>query len=97
MQARVTRVAYRHSFALSRVRTSQYRGTFVLLSVTIWNDLSDPVFDVVELDGFHVYLISYFFLFPTIFSFSSFHELVVSCWGLRIDSFLTLSQHWTAD
>ena len=45
-------VAHRHSFALPRCRTSQYRRTFVPLSVSLWNDLSDPVFDGVELAGF---------------------------------------------
>ena len=52
--ARVTRgafVAHRHSFAPSRCRTSQYRRSFVLLSVSLWNDLSDPVFDGVGLAG----------------------------------------------
>ena len=46
--ARVTRgalVAHRHSFAPPRCRTSQYRRTFVPLSVSLWNDLSDPVLD----------------------------------------------------
>ena len=38
-------VAHRHSFAPPRCRTSQYRRTFVPLSVSLWNDLSDPVFD----------------------------------------------------
>ena len=53
--ARVTRcalVAHRHSFAPPRCRTSQYRRTFVPLSVSLWNDLSDNVFDVVGLAGF---------------------------------------------
>ena len=53
--ARVTRgavVAHRHSFAPPRCRTSQYRRTFVPLSVSLWNDLSDPVFDGVGLTGF---------------------------------------------
>ena len=53
--ARVTRgalVAHRHSFAPPRCRTSQYRRTFVPLSVSLWNDLNDPVFDGVELTGF---------------------------------------------
>ena len=53
--ARVTRgslVAHRHSFAPSRCRTSQYRRTFVPLSVSLWNDISDPVFDGVGLAGF---------------------------------------------
>ena len=53
--ARVTRgalVAHRHSFAPPCCRTSQYRRTFVPLSVSLWNDLSDPVFDGVGLAGF---------------------------------------------
>ena len=52
---RVTRgalVAHRHSFAPPRCRTSQYRRSFVPPSVSIWNDLSDPVFDGVRLAGF---------------------------------------------
>ena len=53
--ARITRgalVAHRHSFAPPRCRTSQYRRTLVPLSVSLWNDLSDPVFDGVGLAGF---------------------------------------------
>ena len=53
--ARVTRgalVAHRHSFAPPRCRTSQYRRSFVTLSVSLWNDLSDPVFHGVGLAGF---------------------------------------------
>ena len=53
--ARVTRgalVAHRHSYAPPRCRTSHYRRTFVPLSVSLWNDLSDPVFDGVGLEGF---------------------------------------------
>ena len=53
--ARVTRgalVAHRHSFAPPRCRTSQYRRSPVPLSVSLWNDLSDPVFDSVGLAGF---------------------------------------------
>ena len=38
-------VAHRHSFAPPRCRTSQYRRTFAPLSVSLWNDLSDPLFD----------------------------------------------------
>ena len=44
-------VAHRYTYALPRCRTSQYRGTFVFLSVYLWNDLSDPVFDGVGLAG----------------------------------------------
>ena len=53
--ARVTRsalVAHRHSFAAPRCGTSQYRRTFVSLSVSLGNDLNDPVFDGVGLAGF---------------------------------------------
>ena len=45
-------VAHRHSFAPPRCRPSQYRRSFVPLSVSLWNDLSDPVFDGVGLAGF---------------------------------------------
>ena len=53
--ARVTRgalVAHRHSFTPPRCRTSQYRRTIVPLSVSLWNDLSAPVFDGVGLASF---------------------------------------------
>ena len=53
--ARVIRgalVAHRHSFAPPRCWTSQYRRSFVPLSVSLWNDLSDLVFDGVALAGF---------------------------------------------
>ena len=53
--ARVTRsalVAHRHSFAPPRCRTSQYRRIVVPLSVSHWNEFSDPVFDGVGLEGF---------------------------------------------
>ena len=55
VQARVTRgalVAHRHSFAPPRCMTSQYRRSFVPLSVSLWDDISDPVFDGVGLAGF---------------------------------------------
>ena len=44
---RITRgalVAHRYTYAPPRCRTSQYHRTFVLLSVSLWNDLSDIVF-----------------------------------------------------
>ena len=53
--ARVTRgalVAHRHSFAPPRCKTSQYRRSFVPLTVSLWNDLSDPVFEGVGLADF---------------------------------------------
>ena len=52
---RVTRgalVANRYTYALPRCRTSEYRMTFVPLSVSVWNDRADPVFDGVGLAGF---------------------------------------------
>ena len=52
---RVTRcalVANRYTYTSLRCRTSQYRMTFVPLSVSLWNDLADPVFDGVGLAGF---------------------------------------------
>ena len=45
-------VAHRHSFAPPRCRTFQYPRCFVPLSVSLWNDLSDNVFDGVGLAGF---------------------------------------------
>ena len=53
--ARVTRgalVAHRHSFAPPGCRTSQDHRSVVSLSVSLWNDLSDSVFDGVGLAGF---------------------------------------------
>ena len=48
---RGTLVAHRHSVGPPRCRTSRYRRTFVPISVSLWNDLSDPVFDGVGLAG----------------------------------------------
>ena len=53
--ARVTRgalVAHRYTYAPSRCRTLQYSRTFILFSVSLWNDLANPVFDGVGLAGF---------------------------------------------
>ena len=52
---RVTRgalIAHRYTFAPPRCITSQYCRTFIPLSVSLWNDLVDPVFDGVGLAGF---------------------------------------------
>ena len=52
---RVTRgavIAHRFTHAPPRCRTSQYRRTFIFWSVSLWNDLCDPVFDDVGLAGF---------------------------------------------
>ena len=45
-------IAHRFTYAPPCCSTSQYRGTFITLSVSLWNDLSDPVFDGVGLVGF---------------------------------------------
>ena len=45
-------LAHRQSFAPLCYRTSQYRRCFVPLSVSLWNDLSDSVFDGAGLVGF---------------------------------------------
>ena len=45
-------IAHRYTYAPPRCRTSQYHRTFIPWSVSLWNDLSDPVFDGVGLTGF---------------------------------------------
>ena len=69
--------------------TSQYRRTFIPLSVSLWNDLSDPVFDGEGLASFksraNAYLLALLpalILSPAIFPFSSF-ILWVGTLGLR--------------
>ena len=77
---RVTRgagIAHRYTYAPLRCRTSQYPRTFILWSVSLWNNLSDPVFDGVGLAGFKrranaFLLLLAHFLSPTVFPFSSF-------------------------
>ena len=52
---RVTRgalVAHRYAYAPPRCRTMQYSRTFIPFSVSLWNDLANPVFDGVGLAGF---------------------------------------------
>ena len=52
---RVTRgavIAHRYTYEPPSCRTSQYRRPFIPWSVSLWNDLSDPVFDGVGLAGF---------------------------------------------
>ena len=52
---RVTRcplVAHRYTYAPPRCRTLQYSRTYILFSVSLWNDLANHVFDCVVLAGF---------------------------------------------
>ena len=41
-------IAHRYTYAPLRCRTSQCRRTFIPLSVSLWNNLDDPVFDGVD-------------------------------------------------
>ena len=43
--------AHRYTYAAPGCRTSQYHRTFVSISVSLWNDLTDTVFDGVGLAG----------------------------------------------
>ena len=102
-------VAHRYTYAPPRCRTSQYRMTFVPLSVSLWNDLVDPVFDGVGLAGFKSRIYAMLFYWPELlypyysillFSLSLLpvYRLVLWGWGLRIDKvYITLSQPCTAD
>ena len=93
-------VAYWFSYAPHRCRTSQYGRTFLQFSVSLWNDLSDPVFDGVRLAGFKSRANSFFvglaarslFAFYC-FSISllSFYGLVLWSWDLRTDKEQSLS------
>ena len=72
-------IAHRYTYAPPRCRTSQYGRTFIPLSVSLWNDLVDPVFDGVGLAGFksksNAFLLALLlspFLSSPIFPFSSF-------------------------
>ena len=47
-------VAQRQPYGPPRCRTSQHCMTFIPLSVSLWNDLVDPVFVSVELEGFQI-------------------------------------------
>ena len=49
---RLTVIAHRFTYVPPRCRTLQYRRTFIPLSVSVWNDLSDPVFNGVGMAGF---------------------------------------------
>ena len=46
---RGTLIALRYTYEPPRGRTSQFRRTLIPLSLSLWNDLVDPVFDGVGL------------------------------------------------
>ena len=45
-------IAHWYTYSPPLCRTSQYRRTFIPLSVSLWNNPGDPVFDGVGLAGF---------------------------------------------
>ena len=66
--------------------------------MSLWNDVSDPVFDGVGQAGFKIRANAFLlassalsFLSPTILSSPSYHGLVVWGWGLWIDRVFSLS------
>ena len=95
-------IAHRYTYAPPRCRTAQCRRTFIVQSVSLWNDLGDPVFDGVGLAGFrsraNAFLLEELlapFSSPTVFRFSSFilYGLILLGGGLWTDRMLiALSQ-----
>ena len=84
--------SYGYTFAPPRSRTSQNPRTFIPLSVSLLNDLCDPVFDGVKLAGFkrraNVFLPGCslpFCLLLFSLALLSFSGLVLRCWGLLTD------------
>ena len=82
VQVLVTRgavIAHKYTYLPPHCRTSQHLRSFIFLSVCLWNDLGDPIFDGVGLVGFksrpNAFLLALLlapFLSPAIFPFSSF-------------------------
>ena len=64
-------VAHRYTYAPPRCRTSQDRRTFISLSVSLWNDLADPVYDSVALAGLKSRANAFFSLRCSIYQFLS--------------------------
>ena len=94
-------ITHQYTYAPPCCRTSQYCRTFIPLSGSLWNDLSDPVFNGVGLVGFksraNAFLLAKllaYILSPAVFLFSSFILWVgVVGLGLRTDRVLiALSQ-----
>ena len=100
-------IAHRYTYAPPRCRTLQYHITFIPLSVSLWNDLGDPMYSMVW--GWQVSragpmpfychrcpLPFYLLMFSV--SLPSLYGLVLSGWGLRTDMvFIALSQPCIAD
>ena len=101
-------VSHRYTYAPPRCRTLRYSRTFIPFSVSLWNDLANPVYDGVGLACFKSrdkgFFIGLSYSIPTIvfYSFSicllSVCMLVLWGWGLRTGRVhITLSQPCTAD
>ena len=45
-------IAHRYTYEPPRCKTSHYLRAFILLSVSLWNDLVEPVFNGVGQEGF---------------------------------------------
>ena len=77
-------IAHRYTYAPPRCRIWQYRRAFIPLSVSLWNDLANPVFDSVLLAGFKskanafllAQLLTHFFLLLFSLYLLSFYGLV---------------------
>ena len=59
-------VAHRYTYALTRCITSQSSRSFIPFSMSIWNDLANPVFDGVGLAGSSTLFTFLFFLSMTL-------------------------------
>ena len=95
-------VTHRYTYGPPRCRTSEYRRTFVPLSVSLRNDLADTIFDGVGLAGFKNRAMLYYWpklLFYYFYlSLLSVYRLVLWGRGLLTDGvYITLTQPCTAD
>ena len=94
-------VAHRYTYAPPRCKTSEYRRSFIPLSVSLWDDLADPVFDGMGRAGragpmpfYWPKLLNPYYSFLYYFSFSllSVYMVLLCGWGLRTDRvYITLS------
>ena len=93
-------VLHWYTYAPPHCRTSQYSMTFIPLSVSLWNDLANPVFDGVGLTGFKSRANDFYWpklLYPyynlLLFSLSLFsiYRLVLWGWVLGLIGCISLS------
>ena len=108
LPVRVTRgagIAHWYTCEPPRYRTSQYHRTIIPLSVSLWNDHGDPVYDGVELAFFKSRAKALYWPSSSLhsclllISFLFFHSMGWHCgaevFGLRV--LIALSQPYTAD